>query len=125
MKILINDTEYKIGDMTDLERILNEGHDDDYREIWVERGVARMCALAAKDIAWLMSVQVDDGAGYSSRNPSYPGSEQETMAFELSNGQVDEYPVAWTLPRERWVSALLHFANTGERAENVIWHNDG
>ena len=46
------------------------------------------------------------------------------LEFELSNGQVDEYPEAWTLPTDDVLHALRHFAETSSVPESITWSND-
>lgn len=107
-----------------LEKALIAGHAEDFREIWVNRGERVMVALARKETAWLMMLRYSGDAGFSSRNPDHQNTSNEMMAFRLANGQVDEHPVAWTLPPSIWVAALVHFARTGERAEYIVWHEE-
>lgn len=49
----------------------------------------KMMALINGEFGWLMYLREDSDAGFSSRNPIYTGSEDETMEFYLSNGQLD------------------------------------
>ena len=125
LSAIINGAGHQFHSLADFSRAVDAGHDQDYREIWVEREEASMCALAAGDIAWLMMLRFTGDVGFSSRNPSVADDAGEMMCFRLSNGQVDEYPAAWALPKDVWVPAILHFAETGERSDLVHWHDEG
>ena len=124
-KAAVNNCHYDFHSLTELERVLKEGHDQEYREIWVEHGKRTMCALAAGHRAWLLMMRFPEDCGLSSRNRDYAGGAGETMKFRLSNGQIDEYPVAWTLPNDVWVPAMLLFAETGKLSKSVGWHQEG
>jgi hypothetical protein len=121
MKAVINDVEHEFEDVQTLRRILIDTHCERFREVWVEYGDASMCALAAGETAWLMMLRCPGDSGFSSRNSEYNGPESKTLTFRLTNGQYDEYPEAWTLPCDQWVDALLYFAETGRRSDNVEW----
>jgi hypothetical protein len=96
-----------------------------YREVWLESPSGRfLCALINGDVGWLMYLREQGDAGFSSRNPDYAGSPDEMVAYELSNEQVDEYPLAWAYPTEVVERALEHFRQTGMPPTFVEWHND-
>ncbi len=47
------------------------------------------------------------------------------MQFQLSNGQMDAYPVSWTLSLEGAFAAYEYFLhNQGERSPAIAWHDD-
>jgi immunity protein Imm1 of predicted polymorphic toxin system len=100
-----------------------------YSEISVSRGTAGddrfpvLCALISGDRGWLMYLRYEGDAGFHSNSPDRPTSER-TIEFELSNGQVDEYPEAWTLSTDEVVRALRHFAENGNVPEPIHWSND-
>jgi hypothetical protein len=96
-----------------------------YREIWEHKEDGRaLCALIHGARGWLMHLKEPGDTGYSSRDLEYTGDPDAMMDFVLSNGQRDEYPVAWTLPLEVVERALAYFRETGERAPFVSWHPD-
>lgn len=88
-------------------------------EIWVEHGEARLCALINGSRGWLMYLRYPGDEGSHSVDPDCqdPGE----MEFLLNNGQLDRYPVAWTLPIETVRQALEHFEQTGQPAPFVPW----
>jgi hypothetical protein len=96
-----------------------------YEERW-ERSAsgAALCALLHDDRGWLMHLPDPGAAGASSRDSDYDGPRDAMLDFRLSNGQVDSYPVAWTLPRETIERALAYFRRTGERPPFITWHED-
>jgi hypothetical protein len=63
-------------------------------------------------------------AGFSSRNPDYGGPAGEMLEYWLSNGQIDEYPAAWTYPSADLKHALVEFWETGELPRRVRWFDD-
>lgn len=96
-----------------------------FKEIWVySEDEQSMCALINGDYGWLMYLREEGDAGFSSRNPDYTGSDDETMEFTLSNGQVDEYPLAWVLPVEIVNKALEYFEKNHKLPDFITWHDD-
>ena len=97
-----------------------------YKEIWVytEDDEQAMMALINGDFGWLMYLREEGDAGFSSRNPEYTGSDDETMEFYLSNGQLDEYPLAWVLPIDQVKRALDYFEKHHKPPKFITWHND-
>jgi hypothetical protein len=99
--------------------------DDDNDQGAMSNDQGAMSLLANGDHAWLMHLRHHDGdAGFSSRNPTYDGPPDATASFRLSNGQLDTYPLAWTVSRERALQAIEHFLVTGERVPWITWHED-
>jgi hypothetical protein len=49
--------------------------------------------------------------------------EREPVAFTLSNGQVDEWPLAATVSRDQALDVVGSWA-AGERAESLLWTED-
>jgi hypothetical protein len=99
-----------------------------FNQLWLDtedEGLV-LGVLANGAHAWLMYLRHKDGdPGLVSRNPDYTGPEDDTMEFELSNGQVDAYPVAWTLPLEQALAACEYFFETcGGRSPDILWHDD-
>jgi hypothetical protein len=125
LELLVNNRRSLLRGPAQLESLLTAEGAEHFREIWIVRDAASMCALVAGDVAWLMMLRFDGDAGFSSRNPNYVGPDEATLSFRLSNGQVDEYPVAWTLPKATWLAALQHFAETGGLLPDIEWHDDG
>lgn len=97
-----------------------------YQEIWVytEDDEQVMMALINGDFGWLMYLREEGDAGFSSRNPEYVGSDDETMEFYLSNGQLDKYPLAWVLPMDQVKRALDYFEKYHKPPQFITWHND-
>lgn len=93
-------------------------------ELWLERPEGSVCALVSGSRALLVWLRSGSEAGLSSRDPGYAGSPESELPFVLGNGQVDHYPVAWTLPAERVAGALEQYARTGTMPEDIVWHDD-
>src|SRR5262249_46706721 len=75
--------------------------------------------------AGLRDLRAAGATGFSSRNPPYSGPPDALMEFVLENGQVDDYPMAWTLPVEQTIAACEYFVATqGDRSPEIVWHDD-
>ena len=92
-------------------------------EIKLEDG-QYMYALINCNYGWLMYLSEEGDSGLSSRNPDYNGSDNETMKFTISNGQVDNYPLSWVLPVNIVNKALLYFDKYHTLPEFITWHDD-
>lgn len=69
--------------------------------------------------AWLMYMAEPGDAGFRSEGDASLGG---TASYTLSNGQVDEYPLAWCIPVEDCYKAVAYFyVNEGERPGWVKW----
>ncbi|MBU2853023.1 hypothetical protein HF928_03035 [Acidithiobacillus ferriphilus] len=96
-----------------------------FEERWTHRPEGQaLCALINGDRGWLMFLRSEGDAGMSSRDPAYVGAPDAEMEFQLTNGQVDRYPVAWTLPIQDIERAIEFFKAYGEPAPFVSWHDD-
>jgi hypothetical protein len=66
------------------------------------------------EFAWLMYLRFEGDSGFVS---------QGVASFELSNGQIDEYPRAWCIDIEKRYKALVFFyVNEGAQPDCVSWH---
>jgi hypothetical protein len=96
-----------------------------YEEVWVETdGPQVMCALINDQLGWLMYLRESGDAGFSSRNPNYDGPPNAKLDYYLSNGQRDEYPLAWALPVAQIRQALEYFRIEQKPPPFIAWHND-
>ena len=96
---------------------------DQFKEIWVNsEDEQSMCALINGEYGWLMYLKEEGDTGLTSRNPNYNGCDNKTMKFMLSNGQIDEYPMAWVLSVELVNDALTYFEKTHQLPDFIIWH---
>lgn len=96
-------------------------------EVWIELGEESepcLCILVSEELGWLMYLREVEDPGFSSRNPAYEGPSDAMRSFRLSNGQVDEYPVAWCFPLDVLKAASLVFLETGERSTEVDWFDE-
>ena len=95
-----------------------------FAEIWVDHDpVPRVCALVNGGVGWLMWMRYEGDAGCSSRNRAYLGPADATVAYMLSNGQVDNYPASWAYPRAQVFAALESFARD-QGMPGVSWFDD-
>ena len=97
----------------------------DYDEVWIETENGQLkCALINGNMGWLMYLRERGDAGFSSRNPNYDGPADATLDYYLSNGQRDEYPLAWALPLEEIRCAIAYFEREQKPPPFITWHND-
>lgn len=97
----------------------------EFAEVWVETEDGQMmCALINGDRGWLMYLRESGDGGFSSRNPTYDGPPEAMMEFLLNNGQMDEYPLAWTLPIQEVQRALGYFKTERKPPPFITWHDD-
>ena len=114
-----------MGDRT-IERLRAElSAPEQYKEIWREGADgSRMCALINGATGWLMYLPDEESSGFSSRNPNYSGPSTATLDYQLSNGQVDEYPLSWALPLTEIQGALEYYVVESRPAPWICWHDD-
>jgi hypothetical protein len=73
------------------------------------------------DNAWLMYLRFEGDSGSVTHGPHHG---DETCAYTLANGQVDEYPRSWCVPIEQCYEAIAHFfRNDGARYDLVAWQD--
>jgi hypothetical protein len=90
--------------------------DQQYQEISAETPDGQsLFALINGDRGWLMYLRANGDAGFSSRNPDYADPEDAVIDYVLSNGQRDEYPASWALPKAEVLRALEFFAENAGR----------
>ena len=110
--------------MSELERELGALRHG-FAEICVDiGGFPVLTALVNGDVGWLMLQRYDGDAGFSSRNVAYLGDPRAVVSYTLSNGQIDEYPRAWTYSRTRILDAVRHFGQHGRVPDDIAWFND-
>jgi hypothetical protein len=80
-------------------------------ELWLSiEGGALLCMLRNGAHAWLMYLREEGDSGlHSLGDPAREG----TARYTLSNGQVDEYPLAWCIGLARCREAFMYFREHG------------
>ncbi len=128
MQFILDNRAVPITTVEELRQQLERVHQQQLSEVWLDAGEEgpALTMLVNGVHAWLMYLRDHDGdPGFSSRNPHYTGPASATMQFLLSNGQMDEYPVAWTLPLEEACAACEYFVlSQGGRSPAITWHDD-
>jgi hypothetical protein len=120
MKISLNDTEFSMGSIEDLGEFLDRLDREVKFEFWIstENGPS-MAMLRNGDCGWLMYLHFNGDRGLVTKGDQ---SRQGNCAYELSNGQVDEYPLSWCIDLEQCYKAIAYFfVNEGARYEFVTW----
>jgi hypothetical protein len=125
MDLSINGERRSVSSVAALRNRLAHHRATRYLEVWLSRpGGPALCVLANGPHAWLMYLRQEGDAGCSSRNPRYDGPADATRAFLLSNGQLDRYPAAWTIPTDAAFRAAEHFFLSGDQDPAITWHDD-
>jgi hypothetical protein len=125
IELTINGKTWKVGTVEQLRQRLKAVRATQFSEVWLRRADATSLAiLVNRRSAWLTYFRDDGGQSFSSRNADYAGPDDATMEFLLSNGQMDEYPVAYTIPTSEALRAAEHYFRTGERSPRVTWEED-
>jgi len=108
-----------------LHQVLSEARTSQFVELVVDFGdFPSLFALLNGDRGWLMCIRYDGDAGFSSRNPAYVGTQNDTINYILSNGQQDEYPACFTYSRSKVFEALEYFAANKATPSWITWCND-
>ena len=128
MQFRLNNQERSIATVSDLRQHLEPVRHQQFSEVWltVNDDGPSLAMLVNGTQAGLMYLRNQDGdPGFSSRHPHYKGSAEATLEFLLSNGQMDEYPVACTLPLEEAFAACEYFLlSQGGQSPALVWHDD-
>lgn len=126
MQFILNDQEMSKPTPRDLRQCLEQVRQQRFSEVWLNAGDdgPSLTMFVNGVSAWLMYLQHQDDVGFHSLNPSYHGPAELRMKFQLDNGQMDEYPVAWTLALEDAFDACEYFVTTqGGRSPAITWED--
>jgi len=119
IELTLNDRRMDSASEAALDASLNAAFAEPAFELWatVPEGPA-MCMLRSGADAWLMYLRGDGDAGFRSVGVEHAGS----ATYTLGNGQVDEYPRAWSIDLESCREAFRGFCRQGgARPEGVTW----
>jgi len=122
----IDGRRFQVGSLAELQARWPSILSKELGSVWFnpEGGGPSLTILKRGEIGWLMYLRGPGDAGFSSRNPAYAGDPDARLEFQIENGQVDSYPIAWTYPIVDALRAAEHFFVTGERAPWIDWHED-
>lgn len=127
MQLRVNTQALPIATVSDLRQHLERVRLQQFSEVWLTAGDdgPSLALFVNGTQAWLMFLCDHHGdPGFHSLNPSYHGPAELLMQFQLSNGQMDEYPVAWTLALKDACDACEYFATTqGRRSPAITWED--
>lgn len=127
MRLSVNGQKAAVSAAADLRPYWQAVRGRQFSEVWLNVGEhgSAFAMLVNGERAWLMYLREAGDTGFSSRTPHYSGPPDALMEFVLDNGQVDEYPMAWTLPVEQTIAACEYFVATqGGRSPKIMWHDD-
>jgi hypothetical protein len=71
-----------------------------------------------------MYLRHNGDSGFSSRNPNFSGNPDDSIEYQLDNGQLDVYPASWALPLAAVREALRSFLEVHSRPDFVTWHEE-
>lgn len=120
VSISFNGCTESIVSLKELGEALNRFDEVPEFELWVSAADGpSMCMLRNCEHAWLMYLRHEGDSGFTSIGKAgQPGNEEYT----LSNGQKDEYPVAWCIQVQQCYKAIADFyVNDGARPEWIDW----
>lgn len=121
-RLSVDGKDAEVRSLAELRQRLTEGTPS---EIWLtHRDGQALSLLVSGNRGWLMFLHEPGDAGFSSRGADAVARRRGTLSFRLSNGQVDEHPMRWTVPIEDALRAVEHFFEHGERAPFIRWHAD-
>jgi hypothetical protein len=114
MRLSVNGQEATVSVAADLRPYWQAVRGRQFSEVWLNADEQEpvLAMLVNGERAWLMYLGEAGDTGFSSRNPRYAGPPDALMEFVLDNGQLDEYPIAWTLPLEQAMATCEYFAVT-------------
>jgi hypothetical protein len=113
-----------VESLTQLRSVLDAAAAKPRQEVWLfSPSGPSLCMLRNQDRALLMFLREPGDAGFTSRS-EIPVTGDSSTQFMLANGQLEEYPTAWTISTERAREALEHFLQTEERSPSVVWNDD-
>jgi hypothetical protein len=92
-------------------------------ELWLRRWTGEaLLVLFERERAFVMALAGSGDAGLVACDRQRAG-EREPVAFTLSNGQVDEWPLEATVSHDQALEAAAGWAD-GHRTESVLWTED-
>jgi hypothetical protein len=92
-------------------------------EIWLSRWTGEaLTVLFEQERAFVMDLAGHDHAGSVACDPRCSG-ERRPLAFTLSNGQVDEWPLEATVSHAQALDAVAAWADA-KRTESLVWTDD-
>ena len=79
-----------------------------------------LCMLRNGEHAFLMYLRFPGDSGFASVGEA---AAESTVEYQLSNGQIDEYPASWCIPVEQCYKAVAYFfVNEGQRPDWLAWN---
>ena len=114
MILSMNDQEFAITGIDELGACLATVRDRQYWELSIGvyddpgegNGFFGLVVLVNGKRALLSYSQHLGDSGFTSADPTYSGSPAVMLDFQLSNGQCDKHPMAWTVPTEEALRAM-------------------
>jgi hypothetical protein len=92
-------------------------------ELWLRHWTGEaLTVLFEAERAFVMELSGHGDVGLVACDPLRSG-ERQAVAFTLSNGQVDEWPLEATVTRDQALDAAAGWA-AGQRTESLLWRED-
>jgi hypothetical protein len=90
-------------------------------ELWASLSEgSSLCMLRNGEHAFLIYLRFPGDSGFVSGGKVAADS---VIEYQLSNGQLDEYPASWCISTEQCYKAIAYFfVNQGRRPEWLAWH---
>ena len=121
----VNGAQYPINTHAELQQHFAALPNRGFLELWLTLP-ADICisALINDDRALVIFGRYDGDAGLSSRSRDFADDDGQQLEFYLSNGQRDQYPLAWTIPTTDALAAFDHAFLYHKAAPWILWHDD-
>ena len=120
--VSINGSDATIDEASDLQRLVF-GRTHQYLDVELsgsDNGPFLTALINGPD-GWLMYMRESGDTGFHSVNPDYEGNPEAKIDFVLGNGQKDQYPASWVLPRDIVVAVLKEFWLEPRKSAMVQW----
>jgi len=120
MRITFNGEDQAIASIEELGFALDRFDAESSFEMWIATDDGpSMTMLRNGDHAWPMYLRFNGDSGFVTRGDQ---GREGVGAFELSNGQIDEYPLSWCVDLERCYKAIAYFfVNDGAQYSFIEW----
>jgi hypothetical protein len=120
---MFNERRIRCNSVWALEQLLKRFDEEATFELWLTTNHGPMISMLRNGAdAFLMYLRAEGDSGFTSRSAQ---ERSGTVAFRLSNGEQDQYPLSWCLETGECYKALVEFfSSNGAKPDAIIWHAD-
>lgn len=95
-----------------------------YEEIWLELPDGQVLQALHNGNVGILLYTCPKGNSFeypNSLDPKFDGEDDEQIELQLSNGQMDEYPLSWVISLAKIRRALKYFQQKKSRPDFIDW----